>query len=215
VQSLDTAYTAQTTNDPSAFTVWGLFKEPGTGKTCVALLDAWGEHMTYPQLREKMVGDKSKGIKGEWQQEYGGNLEHGISPRRADLILIEEKGSGISLCQDLQVAGVPVVKFNPGNADKVNRAHQVAPIVELGVVHVIASELEGQEKLPMTWARDFIEQCRKFPVGKHDDYVDTFTQVMIYLRSIGSFELAYIPRETPRDRDYHEERQRRVNPYDA
>lgn len=212
VQSLDTAYEDGQENDDSAFLVFGVFKLP-SGKNGVLLLDAWGEQLTYPVLRSRLVGDKESGKKGEWLQEYGGSLENGTLPRRADVILIEKKGSGISLMQDLQSAGVPVVAFNPGNASKVNRAHQAAPIVELDVIYLLASQLEGQEAMPVTWARKMVEQCRKFPVGAHDDFVDAFTQAMIYLRSISIFDLAFVPDDPVEDRDYYSERKRRQNPY--
>jgi hypothetical protein len=67
---------------------------------CAMLLDAWEEHLAYPALRRK--------AQGEFKTLYG------ESDQRPDVALIEEKGSGISLCQDLRAAGVPVVPYNPG-----------------------------------------------------------------------------------------------------
>lgn len=212
VQSLDVAFKAGAENDETAFQAWGVFKMRD-GRNGVVLLDAWGDRMTYPELRRKIVGDPDSCKKGEWMQEYGGDVATGRPARRADVMLVEDKAAGQSLIQDLHEANVPVIKYNPGRADKVLRANIVAPIVELGVVHVPASRLEGHEGKPMTWARPFVEQARKFPVAAHDDHVDCFTQVMIYLRDRGMFDLAFVKKDPVNERDYHGERARRVNPY--
>lgn len=208
VQSLDTAFTKETQNDPTAFLALGMFKHEG--KNCVCIYDAWDEHLEYPELRYKLIGDKEKGVKGEWHNEYGGDLEHGHRAKKPDVILIEHKGSGISLTQDLRASGIPVTIYNPGNADKISRAHQVAPVVDLGVVYVIESRKEPGKM--MTWVRKAVEQMKKFPVAEHDDYVDAFTQCIIYLRDRGMFELSFSPPDEEEDRDYHAQKPK-VNPY--
>jgi hypothetical protein len=56
-----------------------------------------------------------------------------------------------------------------------------------------------------------MKQLAKFPVADHDDYVDTFTQAIIYLKNDGWFEL-------PQARDVDEaprRNERKVNPYAA
>jgi len=61
----------------------------------------------------------------------------------------------------------------------------------------------------VSWASAFIKQLAKFPVAEHDDYVDTFTQAIIYLKNDNWFEL-------PHARDVDEPRvknRERVNPY--
>jgi hypothetical protein len=64
---------------------------------------------------------------------------------------------------------------------------------------------------PATWAQAFVKQLAKFPVVVHDDYVDTFTQVVIYLKNDGWFDLPQA-----RDRDEHKYHKReKVNPYAA
>ena len=215
VQSLDTAFTANTAGDPSAFSVYGVFKMQ-SGRNGVCLLDAWSEHMDYPTLRRRIIGgkdDEGVVIKGEWQMEYGGDLERGIAPRKADAIVIEEKGSGIVLCQDMLEANVPVFKYNPGKQDKIARAHAVAPIIETDCFFVIESE--NNPGFPKSWAVPYISQLGKFPVGAHDDWVDTMTQAFLYMRTLNMFDLDFVPREVDRDRDYHEEARRRQNPYAA
>jgi hypothetical protein len=59
------------------------------------LLESWAEHLTYPKLRTKLLDD--------WKAEYGGMPGDPVHPsRRADVVLIEEKGSGQSVVQDLR-----------------------------------------------------------------------------------------------------------------
>ena len=68
------------------------------GSRHVMLIDAWDEHLSYPDLREKA-------IKG-WGKEYGGMTKESPYSRakRPDRILIEAKASGQSLLQDLRLA---------------------------------------------------------------------------------------------------------------
>lgn len=179
LQSYDCAFTEKNTGDPTACSVWGVFTFDGQRN--VMLIDAWDEHLSYPALRTKAIAD--------WQTEYGGMSKE--SPhsraRRPDRVLVEAKASGQSLIQDLQLARVPVVGYNPGNADKVSRAHQAAPTLELGLLWIPES---GKNKgMPVSWAEPFMKQLSKFPVAAHDDYVDTFTQAVIFLKNERWFEL--------------------------
>lgn len=167
IQSYDTAYTEKTENDPTACTVWGVIEEPtNPGVFSALLLDAWCDHMTYPDLRDK--------VKAEWKSEYGDKQV------RADMLLIEEKGSGISLIQDLRLAKIPVQPYNPGRADKVQRLHAVSHLASNGRVYVLESAKNAGK--PVSWAVDFIAQLCSFPLVEHDDYVDTFTQALQLLR---------------------------------
>lgn len=203
VQSVDPAYTEKTTNDPTAFCVWGVFTD--AGKRGAILLDCWADHLAYPQLRSKLVE--------EWHATYGKTDER--KGKKADCLLIEAKASGLSLIQDLRQANLPAVPYNPGNADKINRAHQAAPILELDCLYIPESGKEPGEFV--TWARPFVAQLSKFPNAEHDDMVDTFTQCIIYLRDMGKFELDYAPEDPVEEIDYHSKRRStyRENPYDA
>ena len=62
---------------------------------------------------------------------------------------------------------------------------------------------------PVTWALAFLKQLDKFPVAEHDDYEDTFTQAIIFLKNEGWFEL---PKAKDPDEPQPKPRQR-VNPY--
>lgn len=203
IQSYDTAFTEKTTGDPSACTVWGIFTRDGVRNGL--LLDAWDEHLSYPDLRARVLE--------EWNAEYGGSkgTHHGLPtrPRRADRVLIEAKASGQSLLQDLRRANVPVIAYNPGNADKVARAHQMAPVLELGVLWIPESKKNPGQFV--SWAQSLLKQMAKFPVAEHDDLVDTVTQAMIYLKDNGLIALPRADiREEPLRRRPDEVR---VNPY--
>ena len=179
LQSYDCAFTEKTSGDPTACTVWAVFTHEA--QRHIMLIDAWDEHLSYPELRARAIK--------EWSTEYGGMSEK--SPfgraRRPDRVLVEAKASGQSLLQDLRLAKVPAIPYNPGMADKVSRAHQAAPTLELGLVWIPESgKNPGQ---PVSWAAEFLKQLAKFPVSEHDDYVDTFTQAVIYLRDSRWFEL--------------------------
>ena len=200
VQSYDTAFEEKENNDPSACTVWGVFEEKG--RRCAMLLDAWADHLGYPDLRTKVVD--------EWHAVYGKTKTR--KGRKADVVLIEKKASGQSLLQDLRAANVPATPYLP-QGGKVPRAHQAAPILELDVIYIPESGKEPGEFV--TWARDFVEQCGKFPNAAHDDYVDTFTQTMIYLRDAGWLELERASDDEVEEIDYHALKKRKVNPYAA
>lgn len=189
LQSYDCAFTEDTLGDPTACTVYGVFTLNKVRQ--VMLLDAWDELLGYPQMRKKVLDD--------WNAEYGGSAPgpgQPIRPVKPSLVLVEKKASGQSLLQDLRLAKVPAASYDPGKADKVSRAHQAAPTLELGIVWIPESTaIPGQAA---KWAKPFVDQLRKFPAAKHDDYVDTFTQAIIYLKNAGWFTLpAAKDREEP------------------
>lgn len=207
VQSYDCAFTEKTTGDPSACSVWGIFTYfDQTSKSLikgVMLLDAWADHLGYPALRAKVVE--------EWHSTYG-QPNTARKGKKADAVLVEAKASGQSLLQDLRQANVPCIPYNPGHADKVNRAHQAAPVLELECIWIPESQKEPGRYV--SWARPFVNQCEKFPNDEHDDFVDTFTQAIILLRDQGRFELDIAPEDEPDyEQDYTNHIVSNVNPY--
>lgn len=179
VQSYDTAFTVKTEGDPTACTAWGVFnlrRDDETPKYAVLLLDAWDEHISFPDLRSRAQDD--------YQCAYG------INERRVNTILIENKGSGQSLIQELQEAGLPVLKYDPGRPDKVARAHAVAPIVEAGLVYIMESR--NKKGRVQGWCEKFFREVTKFPKSQHDDYTDTFTQMLKFLSDEGFLQLVTV-----------------------
>lgn len=203
VQSYDTAFTEKTNNDPTACTVWGIF-ENDEGTFCAMLLDAWDDHMQYPELRKRVCD--------EFSAKYGGEDDNPLKPGQApDLVLIEEKGSGITLIQDLGRTNVPVRAYNPGKMDKVQRLHAISHLPCNGRVYIPESgKVQGE---PCTWATDFISEVCVFPLSLHDDYTDTFSQAMALFRDQNWLS---VDPEVAEDTYYDDEHKRkpRGNPYD-
>lgn len=174
VQSYDCATSDKTKNDPTACSVWGVFK-PGPDKPMsVMLIDCWTEHMQYPELRPRVIE--------EYKSIYGDENEWG-NGKKVDLVLIEDKSAGISLLQDLQRAGLPVRGYNPGNADKMMRLNVVAPIIAKGRVYI--PESTKKDGAPRDWAEQLVSQVCAFPEVRHDDLVDTTSQALRVIRDMG------------------------------
>jgi predicted phage terminase large subunit-like protein len=192
IQSYDTAFTEKTENDPTACTTWGVFRPSPDEPYCVMLLDCWTDHLKYPELRTK--------AKEEFKCTYGDQ------EAKVDLLLIEDKGSGIALIHDLQRAGLPVRKYNPGRPDKVARLHAVSHLVYNGRVFIPESKSVKGEYV--TWAEPFIREVCAFPNSPHDDMVDTFSQALALFRDQ---EWLFID-ETPEKNPYEEE-ERELNGY--
>ena len=202
--SYDPATSEKTHNDPTACVVLGIFDREDAG-TCVMLMDAWDEHLAYPELRRKIREDFKEVV-------YGADNTF-AKGKKADLILMEDKSAGISLIQELQAGGMPVRSYNPGRADKVQRINIVAPLIAKGKVFVPEDPENEGEVAP--WAKKFIRQVCSFPEAKgHDDYVDALSQGLRVLRDAGWLQLDPLP-----DRDYdHADdiaRNQRYNPYAA
>jgi predicted phage terminase large subunit-like protein len=189
LQSYDTAFTDNTANDPTACVVMAVFAH--AKKRCVLLLDIWAEHMDYPEARQKIIDD--------WKVLYG-EKKLGRKPRRADHLLIEDKGSGIAIVQDLNRANVPAVGYNPGRSSKVQRAHLVAPLIEAEVIYLPESTIKPGTAA--TWAHTFLKQCKSFPNDEHDDMVDCLTQGLRYLRDAGYIDTPVYEEPPPEDAEY-------------
>jgi predicted phage terminase large subunit-like protein len=195
LQSWDTAYSEdKTLNDPSAMTAYGVFAYKG--RNCVMLLDVVNEPLEYPKLKERVVD--------EWGATYGDNRV------KANTILMEKKASGQSIIQDMRVAGIPVVPYNPGKASKKQRTHAVAPIHETYVVYIPESKKVAGKFV--SWAIPFVTQVTTFPTAPHDDMHDTYTQALTYLHISGWIVAPGVEEEKEED-DTAEVYSGRKNPY--
>lgn len=201
IQSYDTAFTDETKNDPAAFVAIGIWidNRKDTPVYNAMVIDAWEEHLNYPQLRKRMISQYATQYGAAWMLEdpfeKDGPIvapaleihdlrnpmfgpQAGVSGgRRADMVLVEDKGSGIAVKQELNLAGVPVKGYAPGRRSKTSRAHAMAIYAENKKVWIPESETrEGNVAL---WADDLISQLCSFKFEgstAHDDYVDCFTQ---------------------------------------
>ena len=69
MQSYDCATSEKTHNDPTACTVWGVFKPNDDKPMSVMLIDCWTEYLQYPELRPRVV-DEASSIYGD-PDEFG------------------------------------------------------------------------------------------------------------------------------------------------
>jgi predicted phage terminase large subunit-like protein len=187
ILSLDTAFTEKTVDkrsgdpDPTACTVWGVFHHEKRNN--IMLLDCWEDHLGMPDLIRR--------VKKEMNIAYGDDDDNALikpmfgsskpltSGRKPDILLIEDKGSGISLRQMLEREGLEAYAYNPGRADKLTRLHIVSPIFARKMVWL--PESASHPGRPRNWIDPMLHQLCSYTGPnsiKHDDYVDATTQAL-------------------------------------
>ena len=161
IQSWDTAFETKNNSDYSACTTWGIFyNEEENDTPQLILLDAFKDRMAFPELKTIAL----KHYK-EWDP---------------DAFIVEKKAAGAPLIQELRALGIPVQEFSPSRGnDKMVRVNAVADLFSSGKVWAPDTR----------WAREVIEEIAAFPVGEHDDYVDTTTQALLRFRQGGFITL--------------------------
>ena len=186
IMSLDTAFTEATYDkkkgdpDSTACVVMGSFHDK-EGHSHLMVLDCWSDQLGMPDLIKR--------VKRELNTPYGGDEDEALikpmfgsskpmtSGRKPDMLLIEDKGSGISLRQMLEREGILAYAYNPGRADKLARLHMVSHIFARKRVWLPESEkFEGR---PRNWIEPMLAQLCAFTGPgsiKHDDFVDAMTQ---------------------------------------
>lgn len=166
--SLDTAFTDKEENDPSALTVWGLWRDE-SGNPKLMLVYAWTERLDFNSLYEKVLATCVP------QQVWK-------SPNfPVDKLIIENKGSGISVGHELHrllkgTGNLSIELIDPKKyGDKRSRVLSIQHLFSDGMVY-------APDK---AWADKVIQQCSVFPKGSNDDLVDTVSQALRYLRDQG------------------------------
>lgn len=146
--SVDTASKAGLRNDWSVIEVFRVFDNR------FYLEYLWRRRAEYPELKHSLM-----------------ELADRLNP---DVILVEDKGSGIGLIQDLQAEprGYPVIAHDPGQLDKENRMRIQSAKVEAGLVYLPPSA---------PWLEEFEHEVRRFPNGAHDDQMDALSQFLDYV----------------------------------
>ena len=170
IQSWDTAFETKNNSDYSACTTWGVWYNEEEGNTPqLMLLDAFKDRMAFPEL--KTVAHKHW---REWDP---------------DAFIIEKKAAGAPLIQELRNMGIPVQEFSPSRGnDKMVRVNAIADLFSSGKVWAPDTR----------WAREVIEEVASFPVGEHDDYVDTTSQALLRFRQGGFISLESDERDEPK-----------------
>ena len=218
VMSLDTAFTEATFDkktgdaDATACTVWGVFFHEKRNN--VMLLDCWEDRLGMPALIRR--------VRKEMNTPYGDDADTAIikpmfgsskpmtSGRKPDILLIEDKGSGISLRQMLEAERIEAYAYNPGRADKLARLHMVTPAFARRLVWLPESDkFPGR---PRNWIEPMLAQVCAFTGPgsiKHDDFVDSVSQAIRLLMDKRLLD----PIQARKDEQSAPPPKPRINPY--
>jgi len=159
VQSWDTAYKAEELSDYSVCTTWRVRDKH------YYLNHVLREKLLYPDLKKKVI---------DHARDY-----------QADVVIIENKGSGMALIDDLRRSGgiATLVSFDP-ESDKLTRMAAQSAKIEAHQVHLPASA---------SWLDDFRAELLQFPKGRHDDQVDSLSQFLAWIGKRGGIFNVYWP----------------------
>jgi predicted phage terminase large subunit-like protein len=157
VVSVDTAMKGSPSADFSVATVW-----LARGDNAY-LLDLWRERVDYPELKRAV---------------------HGLRERYpAAIILIEDKGSGTSLIQDLRADNIAVIGINP-EGDKPTRVAKISAQFEAGAVFF---------PMKAPWLSGLKSELLGFPNVKFDDQVDSVSQALSWIKQRRQNQISFVP----------------------
>lgn len=171
IMSLDTATEAKQRADYTALTVWGVFFNEDEHGNHLILLDSIRRRVEYPELKKLAVEQYR-----HW---------------KPDAFIVEKKNSGVAIFQELRRTGMLLQEYMPTRAsgNKYARLQSVADIVASGIVWV-----------PQTrWAEELVEEIAAFPVGSHDDLVDSTVIALMRFREGGFLRLPSDDQENDED----------------
>ncbi len=146
IASWDTAMSSKELSSYSACVVLQI-----KGETAY-VLDVIRDRLEYPDLKRKVIEVHCK-----WRN----------ACNRLELV-IENKGSGMSLIQDLKREGVHAIPVDP-DGEKIMRMNAQTARIEAGSV-----------LLPRraAWLDEFRREILAFPAGRYNDQVDAFSQAL-------------------------------------
>ena len=146
IVSWDTAMSAQELSDFSVCCVLQVRKET------VYVLDVIRARLEYPELKRKIIETHKR-----WRP-AADNYS----------LIIENKGSGMSLIQDLKQDGIYPIAVKP-DKEKILRMNAHTARIESGCVHL-------PRRAP--WLDEFRRELMAFPASKYDDQVDALSQAL-------------------------------------
>ena len=149
---LDTAYTADQRNDPTAPLV-----SVYLGQTLYVrvALEWWLE---LPALKKKLLDTLPL-----------------LGFAHLSKLHVEPKAAGLSVAQELRAMSQLNVVLAPApTGDKQSRVNAAAPFIEASRVVLLV----GAPGAPAGWQDAFINQCAGFPNAAHDDMLDCLTQAI-------------------------------------
>jgi predicted phage terminase large subunit-like protein len=191
---LDTAYTESQMNDPSGMIIWGVFSqaaEEAPEQIARRLSTPYGPSRTRGS--SFAAADRTKGpnvpkvlLTFAWEKhlklhELVTTVEDTCRKFKVDLLLIENKASGISVAQELRRlfgnSRFGVQLFDPKSQDKTARLNSVQPLFVDGLIYA------PSETRP--WVEKVVSQAEQFPKARHDEFVDCISMGLRYLRDNG------------------------------
>jgi predicted phage terminase large subunit-like protein len=180
--SLDTAFTENTMNDPSAMTVWGVFSQASEINLPTriirretqggSVIQVYGSEADVVELTRPRAIPKVM-LLYAWSGYYElhkllKKVDDTCKAFQVDCLMIENKSRGhdvgVELRRTLQDGKYSIYMNEvPGGLDKVARLYSVQ--------HLFEEKMVFAPERP--WAEAVISQCGTFPNAKHDDLVDT------------------------------------------
>lgn len=180
IASLDSAFTEKEQNDPSGFTVWGVFVNE-EGKRRIMLVHAWRKHLAFSGKRIPRLPKETNDAYRLRTMKTWGLMEWVCDTCRrfkVDKLLIEAKASGISAAQELRNRYAEeqwAIQLCAVSGDKVSRALACQPTFSQLMVYAPSRD----------WAEMVIDETATFPNSKYKDLTDSTTQAIKYLRDHG------------------------------
>ena len=213
VGSVDTALTDKENRDPSAMTVWGLFRDMGKGRIerrADGTYERVADDVGFPkvllmfgwQKRVYMHGPPEEipyGVtKEEWnspefrrqRQESWGLVQWVLDTAKRykiDYLIIEAQAAGLQLEQEIRTLHEGHdfgLEVKAAREKKFERLRAVEHLWSNGQVYRPAYE-DGT--MP-TWCEQIFDQICQYPRTKHDDFVDCSSAALAHMRAIGLFQ---------------------------
>ena len=221
--TLDCAVTEKEENNPSGFTVWGVFPLPDNpDMTGIMLIDAFRKRLTMhgqptgKRLQHEIpqIGDTLQNrINREtmWARrvsEDWGLVEwvaHKCRIRMVNVLLIEAEKGGIVAAQEMSrlYGDEPwAVHLRTVVGDKYARALAVQPMFSQNRIFAPVYD----------WSEEVISEMETFPRAKYDDLTDSTTQALKYIREVGLAQTQTEVMVEERERVTHRPRRKALYP---
>ena len=147
VMAWDTASKVEETNDYSASVTFGRLGGQAW------LLEVFRDKLEYPELKEAIRQRQKR--------------------HRADVVLIEDAGSGQNLLADLKRDGLFKVQGVKAQQHKELRLRAATSMMAEGRIYFPKQEM---------WSAAFEGELLSFPIGRHDDMVDAFVHAITWMK---------------------------------
>ncbi len=205
IASLDSAFTEKEENDPSGFTVWGVWRDAveemanlsrrlkrgialnrdesptALSGPKIMLMDAWRKHLKIHGIDMPKQPRESQAAWVARTSKHWGLCEwvaHSCRRFNVDLLLVEAKASGIDVINEMQrLYGGEQWGIEGAQAprDKVSRALAVQPVFAQQIVYAPARD----------WADLVKNEMAAFPKARYKDLTDSATHALKWLRTKG------------------------------